>query len=110
MEIRIQDSRGYRVVKVNLGKGITATFGEPESKLNSGDFKLLSVEFDKEWTEEEAESWFTDRNLRLYDVTKAGNRKIPEYDFFTRAGKNRVCVVCWSGAPNSIRVKDIITR
>ena len=43
MEIRIQDSGDCRVVKVNLGKGITATFGEPESKLNSGDFKLLSV-------------------------------------------------------------------
>jgi len=110
MEIRIQDSRDCQVVKVNLGKGITATFGEPKSKLNSGDFKLLSVEFDEGWTDEEAESWFTDRNLRLYDVTKAGNRKIPEYDFFKRESNNRICIVCWSGAPNSIRVKDVITR
>jgi hypothetical protein len=90
-------------VRIDLGGGIVARFAG-----NSGQFKLMKVEFGDEWQDEDIGDWMADRDLRLYEIKGNENRKVPDVDFFVEDGE-LVCLVCWAG-PNSVTVGEVMAE
>lgn len=75
--------------------------------MGSGTYKLGAVEFDDTWTEEDANDWLAARSLRLYDIAKERDRKIPEVDILVEMGE-KVCCVCVNNTEREIPLGEAI--